>query len=168
MIPFFTPPRLARQEWVEEAIMETSYKYKATAYWLLERRGMASADGVPQAIEFSAPPEFHGERELWTPEHFLMAAIASCYVSTFRAIADANHLDVVALDVATEGTMTRDRGYRFTEVIIRPVLTLANDEDVKQGRALLEKAEAACPITRSLSCAVNLEATVQISAAVAV
>src|SRR4051794_12782225 len=113
--------------------METSYKYKATAYWLLERRGMASAERVPQAIEFSAPPEFNGEREMWTPEHFLMAAIASCFVSTFRAIADASHFDAVALDVAAEGTMTRDRGYRFTEVTIRPVLTVANDEDVDRG-----------------------------------
>jgi organic hydroperoxide reductase OsmC/OhrA len=148
--------------------MESTYKYKATAYWLLERRGMASAESVPQAIEFSAPPEFQGERELWTPEHFLMASIASCYVSTFRSIADASHFDVVALDVAAEGTMTRDRGYRFTEVIIRPVLTVATDEDVERGRSLLAKAEAACPISRSLACTVKLESTVQVSALVGV
>jgi peroxiredoxin-like protein len=148
--------------------METSYKYKATAYWLIERRGMASADGVPQAIEFSAPPEFHGERELWTPEHFLMAAVASCYISTFRAIADSSHFETVALDVAAEGIMTRDRGYRFTEITISPVLTVATDEEIELGRKLLEKAEANCPITRSLSCTVTLAPTIQLSAAVGV
>jgi organic hydroperoxide reductase OsmC/OhrA len=148
--------------------METSYKYKATAYWLLERRGMAAANGVPQAIEFSAPPEFHGDRELWTPEHFLMAAVASCYVSTFRAIAEASHFDSVALDVAAEGIMTRDRGYRFTEITVSPVLTVATDEDLDRGRALLEKAEAHCPITRSLSCQVKLAPTVQVSTLIGV
>lgn len=148
--------------------METSYKYKATAYWLLESRGMASADGVPQAIEFSAPPEFHGEHELWTPEHFLMAAVASCYVSTFRELADAAHFDAVALDVAVEGIMARDLEYRFSEVTVRPVLTVATDEDIERGRILLEKADFICPVTRSLSCTVTLVPTIQISTAVAV
>ena len=148
--------------------METPYKYKATAYWLLESRGMASADGVPQAIEFSAPPEFHGEHELWTPEHFLMAAIASCYISTFRELADASHFDAVALDVAAEGIMTRDLEYHFSEVTVRPVLTVATDEDIGPGRILLEKADFACPVIRSLSCKVNLAPTIQICAAVAV
>jgi uncharacterized OsmC-like protein len=129
---------------------------------------MAAAEGVPQAIEFSSPPEFNGEREMWTPEHFLMAAVAACYVSTFRAIADLNHFDVVALDVTAEGTMVRERGYQFSEVNVCPLLTVAGDEELERGRALLLKAEGACPVLRSLSCTVNFTPAVQVSATVGV
>lgn len=147
--------------------MENAYKYRATAYWILSRRGIVSAEDVPQAIEFSAPPEFEGEYEMWTPEHFFMAAVASCFVSTFRALSEFSKFDTVALDVGTEGTMARgDGGFRFEQIIIRPILTVASEEEKERGRKLLEKAERVCPITRSLSCKVTLEPTVQLSASV--
>ncbi len=147
--------------------MEKQFKYRATAYWILARRGITSAEDVPQAIEFSAPPEFEGEPEMWTPEHFFMAAVASCYVSTFRALAEFTKFDTVSLDVAAEGTMAKlEDGWRFTEVFIRPILTLASDEQLERGQKLLEKAEKVCPVTRSLGCKVLLEPTLQVSTSV--
>ncbi len=146
--------------------MENAYKYKTTAYWILARRGITSAEDVPQAIEFSAPPEFEGEAEMWTPQHFFMAAISSCYISTFRSLAEAGHFDTVSLDVSAEGTLTRaDSGYRFTEIVIRPILNVATDEQIDAGRRLLEAAVNACPTACSVNCPVKLLPVIQVSAA---
>ncbi|MGE5111406.1 MAG: OsmC family protein [Acidobacteriaceae bacterium] len=144
--------------------MENTYSYRTTAYWILARRGIVSAEAVPQALEFSAPPEFHGEAEMWTPETFFLAAVASCFVSTFRAIAEYSKFDSVALDVTVDGTIAKEQGgFRFTDVTVHPMLTVANDEDTDKGLKLLLKTEAACLISRSLNSKVSIEPLVQVS-----
>lgn len=149
--------------------MQNTFLYRTTAYWMLEQRGIVSGEKIPQSIEFSAPPEFGGEAELWTPEHLFLAGISSCFIATFRAIAEHNKFDTVALDVAVEGTMNKEEGgYRFTEVRIKPVLTLTRDEERERGIKLLYKAERACLISRSLNSKVSMEPVIQVNAPVAV
>lgn len=144
--------------------MEKTQLYRATACWVLEKRGIVSGERIPQSIEFSAPPEFGGEAEMWTPEHFFLAAISTCFISTFRSIAEFNKFDTVALDVAVEGILTKEEtGFRFTEVKVRPVLTVATDEERERGIKLLYKAERACLISRSLNSKVTMEPMVQVS-----
>jgi peroxiredoxin-like protein len=149
--------------------MEKSYSYRTTAYWILARRGIVSAEAVPQAIEFSAPPEFGGEAEMWTPETFFLASVATCYISTFRAMAEYSKFDNVALDVTVDGTITKEAGgFLFTEVTIHPVLTVATDEECDKGLKLLLKSEAACLISRSLKARVSIDPVVQVSKLVGV
>ena len=125
--------------------MENSYSFRSSGYWILARRGIVSAESVPQSIEFSAPPEFGGEAEMWTPETFFLAGIASCYISTFRSIAEYSRFDTVALDVTVDGKIEKETGgFRFTEITVRPVLTVANEEETDKGLKLLLKSEAAC------------------------
>ena len=122
--------------------MENVYSFRTTAYWILQKRGIVSAASVPQAIEFSAPPEFGGEAEMWSPETFLLAAVASCFISTFRAISEYSKFDSVALDVTVDGKVEKEQGgFRFVEVTVRPVLTVATDEDTDKGLKLLLKSE---------------------------
>ncbi|HEX6878722.1 MAG TPA: OsmC family protein, partial [Terriglobales bacterium] len=112
----------------------------------------------------AAPPEFGGESEMWTPETFFLAAVASCYITTFRAISEHSKFDSVALDVTVDGTIEKESGgFRFTSVTVKPVLTVASDEDRDKGLKLLLKSEAACLISRSLNSHVSVEPTVQVS-----
>ena len=149
--------------------MDKSYLYRATAYWVLDSRGIVSGENIPQSVEFSAPPEFGGEAELWTPEHFFLSSIATCFVSTFRAIAELSKFDTVSLDVAVEGLVKKeDGGFRFAELKIRPLLTVATDEERERGIRLLFKAERGCLVSRSLNSKITMEPVVQVSALTAV
>jgi peroxiredoxin-like protein len=149
--------------------MENQHLFRATAYWVVDKRGIVSGENVPQSVEFSSPPEFGGEAEMWTPEHFFLAAISSCFISTFRAIAEFSKFDVVALDVPVEGVLNKEEGgFRFTDVKVRPVLTIATDEDRERGMKLLHKAERVCLISRSINSKISLEPVVQVSAPTAV
>jgi len=65
---------------IERALMETQYNYHASAQFHRHDRSFVTLEhGVPRLIHFSAPPEFGGEPGVWTPEHFLLASVASCY-----------------------------------------------------------------------------------------
>jgi peroxiredoxin-like protein len=148
--------------------MESSYRYKAHAHWTLHKRGILEAENIPRTVNFAAPPEFGGEPGLWTPEHLLLGAVATCYVSTFRAIAERSKLVVSGLEVFVEGTIAKEEGgFRFTEIIVRPAITVERDADCERAQRVAEKAEHACLISRSLSAKITAEYKVETAEPVA-
>jgi len=141
--------------------MLASYSYRTTAHWTEHTRGIVEAEGIPRTINFAAPPEFGGEPGLWTPEHLLLAAVSTCYVATLRAVAEASKLPLHSLELTVDGTIEKQEGgFRFTRVLLRPAVTIAKEEDRERMGRLLEKAERACLITRSLACTTLLEAKI--------
>jgi peroxiredoxin-like protein len=148
--------------------MESSYCYKAHAHWTLHKRGILEAENIPRTVNFAAPPEFGGEPGLWTPEHLLLGSVATCYVATFRAIAERSKLPVSGLEVFVEGVLTKDQGgFRFTEIILRPTITVERQEDCDRAQRLAEKAEHACLISRSLSAKITAKYKVEVAEPVA-
>ena len=143
--------------------MESTHQYRVQAFGAGGRNGVIHAEGVLPAISFSPPPEFQGEVGRWTPEHFLVAAVASCFISTFEGMAQTSRLDFESLRLAAEGVLAKqDSGWRFTEIRLRPVVALRNEEDHDRAVRLLEKAEKSCLIARSLECKVTLFPAVKI------
>jgi peroxiredoxin-like protein len=141
--------------------MPASYTYRTSAHWTEHKRGIVEAEGIPRTINFSAPPEFGGEPGLWTPEHLLLAAVSTCYVATLRAVAEASKLPFHSLELTVEGTIEKQEGgFRFTRVLLLPVVAIAKEEDRERMGRVLEKAERACLITRSLACPALLEAKI--------
>src|SRR5579863_9180486 len=132
--------------------MDAIHTYEVRAKFTRLRSGVVASNAVPQPILFSAPPEFMGEPRVWTPEHFFVAALVSCYVSTFSGIADASKFSFIALEVKADGHLEKEPGgWKFTEVVLSPVLKIAREEDRERGLRLLEKAERSCLIGRSIS-----------------
>jgi len=148
--------------------MENSLNFVSSARWTNSRNGIATGHEVQPSINFSAPPEFQGEAGVWTPEHFFTAAVAACFVNTFQAIATFSKFSAVGLDVSVEGTVEKgEGGYRFTRVTVRPELTVQNEADRERGMRLLEKAEKACLVSRSLNSEIILAPTILVASAVA-
>jgi peroxiredoxin-like protein len=146
-------------------VVENQYEYRARAVWSSGREGQVGGEGVPQALDFSAPPEFQGKAGAWTPEHLLMAAVASCFITTFRAIAEYSHFEFSGLEVAAEGTLSKaEGGFRFTKIVVHPELTVRAEQDRERGLRLLDKAERACLISRSLNAEISLEPRVTAAA----
>lgn len=148
--------------------MDKSYSYSAHAHWTMHKRGILDAQEIPRTINFAAPPEFGGEPGLWTPEHLLLGSVATCYVATFRAIAEASKLTCNNLDVFIEGTIEKQEGgFRFTQITIKPTISIEKEEDRERAERLVTKAERACLISRSLSCTVTVSAKLEIEEPVA-
>ena len=47
---------------------------------------LESSDGLPEVV-VTPPPEFGGPAHQWSPEHLFAASVASCFLTTFLAIA---------------------------------------------------------------------------------
>jgi peroxiredoxin-like protein len=149
--------------------MEAHHEYRVHAFSAGGRNGVVHAEGVLSCISFSAPPEFLGEPGRWTPEHFLVAAVASCFVSTFSGIAEKSRLELASFNLDAEGLLgSADGIWRFTEIKLRPVVTVLKEEDRDRAVRLLEKAEKSCLIARSLQFKVTLVPAVKVEVELAV
>jgi len=150
--------------------MENKYAYHASAQFHRQDRSFVELEhGAPRIVHFSAPPEFGGEPGVWTPEHFFLAAVSSCFIATFQAIARNSKLEFQGIEVSVDGIVEKDGGsLRFTKITLQPVLILYRDEDRELGLRLLEKSERLCLVTRSLSSTIVLERKVLVEAPAAV
>jgi len=141
--------------------MVTSHTFSVAATWEGGRRGEVAAEDIRPPIRFSTPPEFKGDPGYWTPEHLLLAAVASCYVATFYALAESK-LGFIGLEILVEGTLGKREGkMKFTSIVLKPTVRIARHEDGELANRLAAKAEEGCLIARSLACPVHLETSVR-------
>jgi organic hydroperoxide reductase OsmC/OhrA len=123
---------------------------------------LASATGNPAGavtvtspqlpdIESAPPPEFDGPGGIWSPESLLCAAVADCFILTFRGVTRAAKFEWLALECRVQGTLERVEGKsQFTKFATFATLSLAAGADSAKARSLLERAEHGCLIANSL------------------
>jgi organic hydroperoxide reductase OsmC/OhrA len=122
---------------------------------------VAVASAALPIIETAPPPEFDGPEGVWSPETLLCAAVADCFILTFRGVSRAARFEWVKLECRVEGTLERVDGIsQFTRYATHAVLTVPAGTDVARARSLLERAEHACLVSNSLRGTRTLEAEV--------
>ena len=93
----------------------------------------------------------------------LLSAVASCYTTTFHALAEHSRFEYADLEVEVEGSVRKtDSGYSFNEIAIRPNLTISSDEEETRALCLLQKARTVCLIARALAVEQKFEPRVQV------
>jgi organic hydroperoxide reductase OsmC/OhrA len=138
------------------------HEYRVTAAGVLDGDVELTAARVPR-LRSASPAEFDGPGDRWSPETFLVGAVADCFILTFRAVARAAHLPWTSLQCEATGTLDRiDRVTSITEVGLQAHLTVPAGTDVDRARRALEKAEQGCLISNSLKAAIRLESTVDV------
>ena len=116
-------------------------------------------------LRSASPAEFGGPGDRWSPETFLVGAVADCFILTFRAVANASRLSWISLECDVTGTLDRiDRVTQFTHFDMAARLVVPAGVDHEAARHALEKAERNCLISSSLKAAVALDTRVEIAA----
>ena len=100
-----------------EGMMRTE---KFHAEWTADRRGRVKGDPIAPGLDFAAPPEFQGIPGVWSPEHCFVAAVATCFITTFRAIAEFSKFKFDGLTVTGEGVLEKgEGGSKFTSIFLQ-------------------------------------------------
>jgi peroxiredoxin-like protein len=151
---------------LQENIMENEHTYRVVAWWSSGKSGLAKSDSAPSAIHFAAPPQFGGLHGRWSPEDLLLSAIASCFTTTFRALAEYSTFEYSDLEVEVSGNVCKvESGYAFQEITLRPTLTLSREEEHVRADRLLHKANRLCLISRALAVPLAFQARVEVKTA---
>jgi organic hydroperoxide reductase OsmC/OhrA len=120
------------------------HRYEVEAGAMVTGDVTLESDRLPD-LTSAAPVQFGGPGDRWSPETLLVAAVADCFVLTFRTIASMSQLSWMSLRCEAVGTVERiDRITRFTDVTVRAWLKVPDSTDEAKARRLLEKTGQSC------------------------
>ncbi|OZB60497.1 MAG: peroxiredoxin [Lysobacterales bacterium 14-68-21] len=106
----------------------------------------------------SSDPTFRGDATRHNPEDMLVAALSTCHMLSYLHMATVAGVVVTDYRDAAEGTMvTEGDGGHFTEVVLRPVVTITAASDPARAEAAHEAAHHACFIANSVNFPVRCE-----------
>lgn len=145
--------------------MEPHY-YTTDLTWISDRKGTISSPELNENIDVVTPPQFpKGIEGIWSPEHFFVAAINSCIMTTFLAIAENSKLVFTKFDCHAVGKLEQvDGKFLMTEVVVKPVIVIADEASRERAERILSKVEPNCLISNSVKSKVIFEPQIIIEA----
>ena len=138
------------------------YPHQYTVHARSQPTGDVDVSGESLPTLHTAPPaEFDGPGDRWSPETLLCAAVADCFILSFRAVARASRLDWTDVECRVEGKLDKvDGKSHFTEIVVHATLRVPAGTDQDRATRLLEKGEQVCLISNSLVARRRLDPTV--------
>jgi len=132
--------------------MNNAHHYNVNLSWQAERRGLLHSSELTSVLEVATPPPFpKGVENIWSPEHLFTAAVSSCLMTTFLAVAENSKLEFESFSCKASGKLEQVEGkYRMTEILLEPQVVLLREEDKGKAERVLQKSEAACLISNSI------------------
>ena len=152
------------------------HRYPLTATWTgdrgsgtsgyrdYDRSVTLSIAGKPDLAASSDKP-FRGDPSRWNPEDLLLAALAECHLLSYLHACVTAGVVVVAYEDEAAGTMVEDGrgGGAFTEVVLRPRVTVADEAMREAALAAHDQAHAWCFIANSVNFPVRHEPTILVA-----
>jgi len=141
--------------------MEAHY-YNVEVNWNSDRKGIMCSPELNKdagsCIEVATPPEFpKGIPGIWSPEHLFTAAVSSCLMTTFLAVAENSKLKFVSFGCKSKGKLEQvDGKFLMSEIILEPTVTIADEEDRERAEKVLQKSESACLVSNSVKSKVTM------------
>lgn len=110
------------------------------------------------ALAGSADKTFHGDADRWNPEELLVTALAQCHMLSYLHMAVAAGVVVTEYTDSAVGTMRQEgMSGAFTEVVLRPRVTVADASMVQAARDAHAEAYRNCFIANSVNFPVRHE-----------
>jgi organic hydroperoxide reductase OsmC/OhrA len=134
------------------------FRFRVTASPRTPALVRLTADGKAP-LETATPPEFrNGVPGVWSPEDLLVAAVASCYVLTLKAVAAQREIPLEGVAVEAVGHVTRRAEGRLGFVVIELLVDLTVDAELADvAERAARAAKQRCLVAHALEIPVELE-----------
>ena len=121
--------------------------YNVSLMWKEDRKGLICSPELNRdansCIEVATPPEFpKGISGIWSPEHLFTAAVSTCLMTTFLAIAENFKLTFTNFSCKAKGKLEQVEGkYLMTEITLEPTVTIAYEKDREKEESRHDRGE---------------------------
>lgn len=152
--------------------MNRSHNYKLSIKWD-GNKGKGTSDYKAYGREYSiliddketlhgsADPTFRGDKTKYNPEDMLVAALSSCHMLSYFHVCTLGGVVVVDYVDHATGLMETlpDGSGRFIEVVLNPIVTVADASMIERASQFHKKASELCFIANSINFPVKHIAT---------
>jgi organic hydroperoxide reductase OsmC/OhrA len=150
--------------------MQNQHRYTLTTTWV-GNKGSGTSDyksyerghdiEIPgkATLNCSSDPQFRGDKTRQNPEELLVASLSGCHMLWYLHLCAVNGVIVLNYVDEASGTMqeNKDGSGQFTEVVLRPVVTVKDKSMIEKANELHHEANKMCFIARSVNFPVNHE-----------
>ena len=151
--------------------MHKSHNYSLTVKWT-GNRGTGTSDyraydrnHIIQSeskadIAGSSDPAFRGDKTRYNPEDLMVASLSACHMLVYLHLCAVGGVVVTDYVDHASGNMveTPDGGGHFTEVTLKPVVTVKDSSMIDKANELHHEANKLCFIANSVNFPVKHEA----------
>lgn len=149
--------------------MSTSHQYTINLEWTGDKGSGTSsyvsysrdhliASGEKPPIEGSSDPVFRGDPGKYNPEELFLSSLAACHMLWYLHLCAVNAVIVKKYTDQPVGLLQEDpNGGKFTEVILRPCVTVTQTSMMEKARELHREAHRQCFIANSCNFPVRHE-----------
>ena len=129
-------------------------EYKNRVVWDKKKEGIT--EWVEKArLRTGTPPEFQGSENVVSPEELFVASINGCIMTTFLYFNDKLDAGLISYESDACGKVEKnEKGYKFTNIIIKPVIVAKNTEKAMKALLLAEKY---CLVSRSINANIEIK-----------
>jgi len=147
------------------------HTYNVNVNWTQDRKGIMCSPELENketnqsnCLEVATPPEFPGGMpNIWSPEHLFTAAVSSCLMTTFLAIAEYSKLEYVSFKCESKGILEKvDGKFVISEVLLFPEVVITDASKRERTERILEKSEKACLISNSINSKITMTSRITI------
>ncbi len=135
---------------------------RGTSDYLSYRRDHLISATSKTPIRGSADGAFHGDPARWNPEELLVSSISACHQLWYLHLCADAGVCVTSYEDHAQGVLTLDvnGGGYFTEVVLRPSVTVTPGSDSALATQLHRDAHTKCFVSNSLNFEVKIVPTV--------
>ena len=152
--------------------MKTEHKYQVTTTWT-DKNGNGTTDiaaysrthtaiiGHKPPLQLTTDNAKFGDKSILNPEDLLLTALSSCHMLSYLYLCAQSGIKVIGYRDDATGLMIENisGGGSFKEVVLRPVVTLADAAETEQANEMHHKAHDICYIANSVNFEVRIEPT---------
>ena len=144
------------------SVQWTGNKGTGTSGYREYGRDQTIRSGTKPDIPGSSDPAFLGDASRWNPEDLLVAAASACHKLWYLHLCADAGISVLTYQDDAEGTMisNADRG-QFSEIVLRPRITIRPGDDRERALSLHHEAHRQCYIANSVNFPIRCEPTIE-------
>jgi peroxiredoxin-like protein len=148
---------------------DKQFLFETHLQWVEGMKGALHTKKVQETIHVETPLEFGGSGKYWSPEHLLLNAVNSCYMSTYLHFAKKMGFEIIHFECNAIGQVELvDGRYKFTNINLFPKIYIEKEEIREKAAITVEKTHKHCLVTNSLNATVFYHPELLVGKSVAV
>ena len=129
------------------------FLFETTLKWEADKKGILSSRVIGEKIKVTVPQlNSTDEKGLWSPEHLLISAVNSGFMTAFMYHARIKQLSICAFECEVIGQVElKNERLKFTEINVYPKVVIESPEAAKKANEVIELTKQHCLIARALN-----------------